>query len=110
MEYLRVDKGLIPYSTNIVLDGTLYKIMFYYNLEHDFFTLDLYVGSELIVAGEKITLGAPLFATVMHRNVPQNILLVPLDLSEVETEVNYENFMETVFIYIFSRDDIDAAV
>ena len=42
MEYIEIDKDLIPYEFIIELDNDEYKLDVRYNETYDFFTVDLY--------------------------------------------------------------------
>ena len=56
-----INKALCPYQFDIQLDGTTYTMEIRYNNEFDYFTVDLSVGEETIINGEKILYGKELF-------------------------------------------------
>ena len=95
-----IEKGLIPYSFDILLGDDPCELLIKYNEAGGFYTVDLYKSGELIVAGEPIVYGVPLFADVyMARKIPC-VVIEPLDESGQETAVTQDNFYETVFLTI----------
>lgn len=96
---LPIDKERIPYQFEIELDGGIFVFEVHYNGEHDFFTVDVYKGNEIIVYGEKVVYGQPLFGAYTDTRLPSQPI-VPLDLSGRENRVTYENLGESVFLYI----------
>jgi len=52
--YIPIQKELIPYQFDITLNGRTFTFFMRYNAEHDFFTIDLFRGDELIVAGKRL--------------------------------------------------------
>lgn len=99
MEYIEIEKDLIPYRFNIAITGKTFTFEIHYNAEHDYFTVDLYRNDVLIVAGVKIVYGRPLFAANKYLDVPQ-ALIIPLDLSAQATRVSWQNLNETVFLWL----------
>ncbi|GGA31044.1 phage baseplate plug family protein [Psychrobacillus lasiicapitis] len=96
-EYIEIEKELIPYRFEIELGAELFEMEINYNLMHDFFTIDLYKDNEVLVYGEKITYGVPLFAEVYDSRFP-GPTIVPIDESGQEQRVTFENLNETVFL------------
>jgi hypothetical protein len=103
IEYIEIEKELIPYQFNIQLEGVTFTLGVNYNSEFDYFTLDLYQNGEVILYGEKVVYGKPLFTNFLHLNIPGE-LIVPLDLTEQETRVTYENLGEKVFLYVLEGE------
>ncbi|MFZ0578948.1 MAG: hypothetical protein WAM41_15730 [Psychrobacillus psychrotolerans] len=96
-EYIEIEKELIPYRFEIELGVELFEMEINYNLVHDFFTIDLHKDDEVLVYGEKITYGVPLFEEVFDSRFP-GPTIIPIDESEREQRVTYENLNETVFL------------
>ncbi|ABR46660.1 conserved hypothetical protein [Alkaliphilus metalliredigens QYMF] len=106
IDYISIEKNLIPYQFDIQLGGITFTSEINYNGEYDYFTIDLYKGEEVVLLGEKIVYGKPLFTTFLHLPIPP-VLIVPLDLADEETRVTYENLNVKVFLYIIG-DEPDA--
>jgi len=80
LNYLSIDKEAIPYRFDMRLVGVTFTFEIHYNSEYDFFTVDLYRGEELLVAGEKLVYGRPLFNVYVNARLP-DVIIVPFDLS-----------------------------
>lgn len=96
-EYIEVMKELIPYRFEIELGAELFEMEIRYNERHDFFTIDLMKNDEVLVYGEKVTYGVPLFDDVYDDRFPAPTI-IPLDESGQESRVTYENLNNTVFL------------
>ncbi|MCM3413517.1 phage baseplate plug family protein [Metabacillus litoralis] len=96
---IEIQKDEIPYTFEVEIDGELFGFQFNYNVRFDFFTIDLKKNDEVIVYGEKLVLGQPLFTNNFDAEVP-NAVITPLDLNGTETRVTYENLGETVFLFV----------
>jgi len=105
-QYIPVQKELIPYRFDITLAGRTFTFAVNYNAGYDFFTIDLYRNEELIVAGEKIVYGRIMFCYLRHLDVPQ-VIIIPYDLSLNTDRVTWDNFDETVFLWIPDRGITD---
>jgi hypothetical protein len=103
MEYVEIEKDLIPYEFDIVIGGKTYTFLLNYNAEYGFFTVDLHRNGNLIVAGEKIVYGRPLFFSCRHLEIP-TIPILPYDMSGNEAQVTWDNLNETVFLWLVSAD------
>lgn len=97
-----INKNLIPYTFDIELDD-IYIFTIRYNKEYDFFTVDLSLADEILVVGEKLVYGRPLFAHLRHLKVP-SIPIVPVEIADNEQRVTFNNLGEKVFLYL---GDID---
>ena len=96
-----INKDLCPYQFDIQLEGTTYTMEIRYNNEFDYFTVDLLVGEETIINGEKILYGRELFQSHKHLNVPSDIVV--FDASDEQTRAGYDQLGETVFLYIMGE-------
>lgn len=92
-----IEKDEIPYSFEMDFGEDTFTFEIHYNAEYDFFTIDLYRDDELLVAGEKVVYGVPLFSLYPDL-FPATI--VPLDVTGQAQRVTYENLGETVFLYV----------
>lgn len=99
MEYIEIEKKLIPYHFEIGLDGKTYNLHINYNKTHDFFTVDLYRNDKTIILGEKLVYNQPLFTTAKHKDVP-NTAVVPFDLAGSVERITYENLNSEVFLFL----------
>ena len=104
MEYVNIDKSLIPYRFNIKLSDETYTFEMNYNERYDFFTINLFKNEVPIILGEKIVYGKPLFTSYDHLGIPR-ISILPFDLSGNTDRLTYENFNEQVFLYLVEGDN-----
>lgn len=103
-DYIPVGKEDLPVYFEYDFGDTTYNLGFNYNITHDFFTVDIYDDAfNPIVLGEKLIYGKQLWAGIVNAELPSETL-IPFDESGQETEITYDNFGETVFLFI---DDID---
>ena len=99
-----INKDLCPYQFDIQLDGTTYTMEIRYNNEFDYFTVDLLIGEETIINGEKILYGRELFQSHKHLNVPSDIVV--FDASDEQTRAGYDQLGETVFLYMMGEYNV----
>lgn len=104
MKYINIEKEKIPYEFDIVLQGETFRFKVNYNSLKDFFTIDLYKNEEVIVLGEKLVYGKPLFLSCLHKDIP-NINIIPYDLSQQTDRITFDNFNEQVFLYLVEDDE-----
>lgn len=103
MQFIDIEKENIPYEFDTTIGGKAYTFHINYNAEYDYFTIDLYRNGELIVDGEKIVYGRPLFFSCTHLDVPAEPIL-PYDMAGIETQVTWDNLNNTVFLWLVSTD------
>lgn len=101
-EHLPIEKENIPYRFDMALPIEIYTFEIRYNDTHDFFTIDLSRGDEVLVLGEKIVYSVPLFEDVYDRRFPAPTI-VPLDESGNEQQVTFQNLGETVFLVVMNQ-------
>ncbi len=101
---IKIEKDKIPYSFDMQLGGYTFSFEVHYNTQHDYFTVDLYYLGRLVVIGEKLVYGKPLFSSLPHLPTPP-VVIVPLDLTGKETRVTYENLGERVLLYVIGDED-----
>lgn len=106
-DYIPIEKDNIPERFLFDLADETFLLEVNYNDVGDFFTIDLYGANENpIVLGEKMVLGMPLWCDIVNPNLPAPTL-IPLDESGKEKRITFENFGETVFLYIDDVGDND---
>lgn len=106
MKYIEIDKDLVPYKFDITLEGETYTFNINYNFLNDFFTIDLSKGDEIIVIGEKLIYGKPLFLSVLYKDIPK-IDILPFDLSNRSKRITFENLNEEVFLFLVGDENVD---
>ncbi|KAB8139261.1 hypothetical protein F9U64_01155 [Gracilibacillus oryzae] len=97
-----IEKERIPYRFEMRFED-IYTFEIHYNSEHDFFTIGLMLGDEVLVYGEKLSYGIPLFEYADERF--PDVTIIPKDEAGNESEITYNNFMDTVFLYIEDAAD-----
>lgn len=94
-----VDKTKIPYQFQITLGGVRYSMEWQYNQTSKQFTCTLYdAEGNVLIYGEPLVYGNPLFSPLCRSTTFPAIDLVALDESGEENEITWENFGETVFL------------
>ncbi|NGP45963.1 hypothetical protein G4V62_13775 [Bacillaceae bacterium SIJ1] len=96
---LPVYKDRIPYRFDTEIQGEVFTFEIHYNGDYDFFTFDLLKNEQIIILGEKIVYGRPLFESLSDIRLPKSII-TPLDPSGEENEITYDNFTETVKLFV----------
>jgi hypothetical protein len=104
MEYIEIDKDMIPYRFDMTLEGETYTFEVNYNALKDFFTVDLLKNGEVIVLGEKLVYGKPLFMTARHKDIPK-IIIIPYDMSENTDRITFENINKDVFLFLIGDEN-----
>ena len=99
-DIIEINKGLIPYSFEILLGGEMFEIGVNYNNTAELFTLSLKKDGEVICAGEPVIYGQKLWQSVYQPNMYPSVDIVPLDESGNVNAVTYDNLNETVFLTI----------
>ena len=102
MRYIEIDKELIPYKFEISLADELFTFEVNYNEEFDYFTINLYKNDEVLVLGEKVVYGRPLFLTCLDK---PKIDILPYDVTGTIERVTFENMNEEVFLFLVGDDD-----
>lgn len=100
--YIPIEKEMIPYSFDIRVAGETFTFTINYNLDNDFFTVDLMRDTEVLAYGEVLTYGRALFSSYADERFPR-MPIIPYDLSMQEERVGWENFMEKVFLFIIEE-------
>lgn len=95
-----VKKEQIPYGFNIALGKEKYNLRFAYNQQAKLFTVSLYRDGRLLCDGEPIIYGVPLFRDVYVSGLFPAVEIIPLDESDQEKAVTWDNLGKTVFLTI----------
>ena len=104
MNYIEIEKDLIPYSFEIDLADEEYEIEVHHNNRFDFFTIDLSKDGVQLVLGEKLMLDRPLFDGLTHIDLPK-VKIIPIDRAGEANRITYDNLESTVFLYLFEGDN-----
>ena len=100
MQYLDIQKELIPYTFNILLDGELFDFRIDYNNKADFFTVSLSKNGVALCDVEPIIYGYPLFGDLKNRGDFPNVTIIPMDESRETDAVTFDNLSSTVFLVV----------
>lgn len=103
-DIIPVEKELIPYNFDILLEREEFNIYIMYNSVSDSFTATLSKSGEVLVDNEPLVYGVPLFQDVYAVGFPC-IDIVPLDESGNNDVVNWKTFGKTVFLTIDNEGD-----
>ncbi len=103
MQYIEIDKDMVPYKFDMTLEGETYTFQVNYNVLKDFFTIDLLKNDEVIVLGEKLIYGKPLFLSSRYKDIPK-VNIVPLDLTGRAERITFDNLNEEVFLFLIDGD------
>lgn len=98
--YIPIEKNELPVEFEIELGGVDYIFGVNRNESQDILTVDLWTIDRIpLVFGERLILNEQLWQDIIDERLPA-IDLMPLDESGAETELTFDNFMATVFIYV----------
>lgn len=98
-DIIEIEKDLIPYNFNILLEKEEFNLYIMYNSVTDSFTATLSKDGEVLVDNEPIVYGIPLFKDVYNEGFPC-VDIVPIDESGQTDIVNWETFGKNVFLTI----------
>ena len=99
-DYIEINKEDLPCGFDIVLGAEEFNLFFQYNTAEDMFTCTLSKGEEVLVYGEPLVYGIPLFKDVYNADTFPCLDIVPYDESNEEDTVTYSNFGEKVLLTI----------
>ncbi len=112
IDYIQIEKELIPYEFNIDLGERLYVFGVNYNSVGDFFTADLSYNGEKLATGEKIVLNQFLFRE-MFEDVNHNVderyptdMIMPLANDETIGSLGWYQLENNCFLYVVPRGDL----
>jgi hypothetical protein len=100
MSKIPIKKNMIPYSFDISLGDELFRIIVNYNSTADMFTVGISKGMETICEGAPVIYGRKIFECVSRGGLYPAVDIIPYDISGNKDKVTWDNFGETVFLYI----------
>ena len=103
-----IEKSLIPYRFTIALTDVSHTLEIRYNSEADLFVIVLYDTDGNMLTIEPVIYGSEMFAQQYRAGIYPAVSIVPLDESGEETAVTWDNFNETVFLYIMNAAEDEA--
>lgn len=95
-----INKLMIPYKFDMLMGNKTFTLEFNYNTTMDLFTVSVYKAGILKCADEPIIYGLPLWSDCFMVDELPCLTIIPLDESNGSNHVTWENFGETVFLYI----------
>lgn len=105
VEYIDVDTSKVPYNFSVKLEDRTYTFCIRYNPWGGFFTADLSITAtgEMLVYGDVIRYGRPLFNSVEDERFPIPVI-IPLCLyGDNIHEITWDNFGKQVRLYLYER-------
>ena len=105
MEYIEINKDIIPYTFNILLGDELFDIRVDYNDTADLFTISLSKDGVILCSGEPIIYGVPLFGDLKTRGNFPKITITPIDDSGENEAVTFDNLSSTVFLVVGDENE-----
>ncbi len=101
LEYLEIEKDLIPYKFTITIKNTILKFIIRYNPIGDYFTADIFDKDDSVIAyAQKFIMGGNLFKNIYDERLPA-VEIIPYDPSGENERITFDNFGEAVKPYIF---------
>jgi len=104
---IAITKELIPYRFSLDIELEEKKdieFLVQYNAEYDFFTMDLYVDSNLLSSGEKLMLGQVLFQDV---DIPDFPTIIPWDFSGMSTRVGWDDLGDNIILVVIDDEFLE---
>lgn len=112
MGIIEIDKTLVPYQFDITLSNKNYTINVNYNYTFDFFTIDLILGTKVLVKAEKVVLDQFLFKEIykdangnLNEDFPEEVLFVSSG-DNIVKRVSFDNLGDTVFLYYAEKEEL----
>lgn len=100
MQYIEIEKDMIPYTFEITLGIEVFLFDVLYNDRESLFTVNLYDKDRNPLAyGEPLIYGEVLFDAVRDLDFPI-VELRPMDESGEESEITYENMNDKVLLAV----------
>ena len=98
--YIEINKNIVPYKFNIVLNDEVYEMRIDYNDTADLFTVSLSKNGVELCMGEPIVYGKPLFGDLSNREGFPKVNITPIDYSGESNAVTYDNLSNTVLLNV----------
>ncbi|PKM61629.1 MAG: hypothetical protein CVU99_02395 [Firmicutes bacterium HGW-Firmicutes-4] len=103
MNYISIDKTMIPYKFDIRLNKTTFNLEIHYNAVKDFFTVAVTDSTgEVLTTGEKLVLNKPILSGHGYLNFPS---VTPMDPTGQADRITWDNLNVTVFLYVGSASE-----
>jgi hypothetical protein len=100
-DIIEIEKDLMPYSFDILLAAEEFTLEFKYNERANLFTCTLSErDGEVLVYDEPLIYGTRLFADVYNSDTFPALDIVPMDESDKENAVTFDNMGVSVFLTI----------
>ena len=95
---IEIDKELIPYTFEILLNDELFVLGVGYNHTAGFFTVSLEKNGEVLCAGEPVVYGVPLFRDLVARGEFPDATITPKCHSGQYCTVTFDNLSSAVVL------------
>lgn len=100
MQYIEIEKELIPYTFEITLGMEVFVFDVLYNDREELFTVNLYdTDRNPLAYGEPLIYGEVLFNAVRDLDFPI-VEIRPIDESGKETAITFGNMNDTVLLAV----------
>lgn len=100
MQYIEIEKELIPYTFEITLGMEVFVFDVLYNDREELFTVNLYdTDRNPLAYGEPLIYGEVLFNAVRDLTFPI-VEIRPIDESGKETAITFSNMNDTVLLAV----------
>lgn len=105
VNYIEIDTRKVPYNFSVKLQDKTYTFCIKYNEVGGFFTADLSITAtrELLVYGDIVRYGRPLFNSVEDERFPIPVIIPICLTGDNIHEVTWENFGKQVKLYLYER-------
>ena len=104
VQYIAIDVSRVPYTFSVKLADRTFSFTVKYNDAGKFFTIDLYdVNGNVLVFGEIVRYGRPLFNSVEDERFPTPVIIPTCLSGDGTAEVTMENFGKDVKLYVYRR-------
>lgn len=107
MEVIEINKELIPYTFEMVLNREVFEFRVDYNNTADLFTVSLYKDGQPLCIGEPIIYGIPIFSDIQNRGHFPKVTITPIDPSDETQEVTFDNLSATVLLVLEGDVDVN---
>ncbi len=101
LTYMDIDKSNIPYRFQMDLKSKTLGFEIRYNTVFDYFTMNVFDKEwNVLASGKKLVIGVNVLSAIYDEAVPEGIEIIPYDLSATVDRITWENFTQSVKIYI----------
>lgn len=109
-DYLDFDVGDFPQTFEHTFNGVSFMFRIYYNRANDSFYIDTWdENNVMIVAGEKLVYGEPLWSAINDQRLPL-VEIIPLDPNGQESVVSASNFPIYIKLCFAGEEENDDVV